>query len=125
MAKVYLASIQISERDESLRQRLIESVPLFEETIKRLSGGEYRLALRSKNGSMFAWLLKSSHDARHIVTQLYAPGSNRPMFNDYGDASVSGSKMHDKFMVIEVGRDMATINNNMVTTWAGRTFQSL
>jgi len=101
----YLVLVRL-EKGEDLRDRLHESLPLLQDSLREL--GELEPALSSYDGSAVAYLLSArpSIQPRHVLAHLQSPKSHRG----------SPLKTHDKVLIISIELGLAS-RLERVTDW--------
>jgi hypothetical protein len=124
--KLYLVALRLyRDADDRLEKRIKEDVPIFNDTLMKLSNGNVKPALSAYDGSVLLWVLASQHDAKHILNQLYTPGDRAPRdWRSPGPVEPSGSKTNDQFLVVELGLESCT-TQNVISGWLDRVRKTL
>jgi hypothetical protein len=115
--KRYLVHIKFGG-DVPLRERIMQSAPILQGHISRLSHGKCQLAWTSDDGGSFAFFMLCDMPAGFIRNQLQSPGiadwERRP-----GRLPREGSALTnaDSIFVIEVGEDFSAEGFGRAWTW--------
>lgn len=89
--------------------RVRESAPLIKKTIEKLSDGECQLAFTSRDGSAFAYLMKTTAPLPVVRAELFGTSQNARGASPLLDG--------DSYLAIEVGAGFDGVGLSRAWTW--------